>query len=85
MEIWTCCKFLNVLLHLYRQASIARRDTLLTLFEMLPDLRSDIAVKLLRCVKLLTRDPSMLLPLYVRTLSSSSCAYPCDIYTVRRC
>ena len=48
------------------QASIARRDTLLALFEMVTDLRPDIAVKLLRCVKHLTRDPSMLLPLYVR-------------------
>lgn len=41
---------------------------------MVTDLRADIAVKLLRCVKHLTRDPSMLLPLYVRHNPTEPCA-----------
>ena len=49
------------------KAVIARRDTLLALFDLVADVQPDIAVKLLRTVKHLTRDPSMLLPLYVRT------------------
>ena len=48
------------------QATIARRDTLLALFDLVADVQAEVAVKLLRCVKHLTRDPSMLLPLYVR-------------------
>jgi len=57
------------------QATIARRDTLLALCDLVADVQPDIAVKLLRCVKHLTRDPSMLLPLYVRhILAASRCA-----------
>ena len=53
------------------QAVIARRDTLLALFDLVVDVQADVAVKLLRCVKHLTRDPSMLLPLYVRAPAAS--------------
>ena len=55
------------------QAVIARRDTLLALFDLVADVQADIAAKLLRCVKHLTRDPSMLLPLYVRTTDALEC------------
>ena len=66
------------------QATIARRDTLLALFDLVADVQPDIAVKLLRCVKHLTRDPSMLLPLHVRTAPHCSAAIDLSGDTCRR-